>query len=72
MIDRLRVVMILVDHLESKRIPFGVGPNSRMNKAVREWLNAKAARSPDSRKSRFKQIGPGAVRELLKQVRALR
>lgn len=72
MIDRLRFVMILVDHLNFKGVPFGVGPNSRMNKAVREWLNDKAARSPDPRKSRFKQIGPGAVRELLKQVRALR
>lgn len=61
--------MILVDRLMSDGMRFGVGPNSRMNKAVRNWLNAKAKRSPDTRKSRRKQITPTAVRALLKQVR---
>ena len=72
MIGRLRAVMILVDRLVSDGIPFGVGPNSKMNKAVQNWLNAKAEQSADIRKSRRKVITPGAVRELLKQVRALR
>jgi hypothetical protein len=72
MIARMRAVMILVDRLVSDGVPFRVGPNSKMNKAVHNWLNAKAARSPDIRKSRRKVITPGAVRELLKQVRALR
>jgi hypothetical protein len=69
MTTRLRVIMILVDRLVSDGIPFRVGPNSKMNKAVRLWLNAKAKRSSDNRKSRRKQIGPTAVRALLKQVR---
>jgi hypothetical protein len=72
MIGRLRAVMILVDRLVSDGVPFGVGPNSKMNKAVHCWLNAKAERSADTRKSRLKAITPGAVRELLKQVRSLR
>ena len=72
MIGRLRAVMILVDRLSSDGIPFGVGPNSKMNKAVHDWLNAKAEKSADTRKSRTKAITRGAVRELLKQVRALR
>jgi hypothetical protein len=72
MIGRLRAVMILVDRLVSNGIPFGVGPNSRMNQAVHTWLNAKAEQSTDIKKSRRKLITPGAVRELLKQVRALR
>lgn len=70
MINRLRAVMIVVDRLMSDGMPFGVGPNSKMNKAVRNWLNAKAERSPDTRKSRRTQITPTAVRALLKQVRA--
>jgi hypothetical protein len=72
MIGRLRAVTILVDRLVANGVPFGVGPNSRMNKAVRNWLNAKAERTADTRKSRRKAITPGAVRELLKQVRAFR
>jgi hypothetical protein len=72
MIGRLRAVIILVDRLVSEGIPFGVGPNSKMNKAVHKWLNSKAEKSADIRKSRRKAITPGAVRELLKQVRALR
>jgi hypothetical protein len=72
MIHRLRAVIILIDRLVSDGVPFGVGPNSRMNKAVHDWLNAKAKQSADIRKSRRKKITPGAVCELLKQVRALR
>jgi hypothetical protein len=70
MIPRLQAAMIVVDRLKADGIPFGVGPNSKMNKAVREWLNEKARRSTDPRPSRRKQIGPTAVRELLKQVKA--
>lgn len=70
MINRLRAVMIVVDRLMSDGVPFGVGPNSRMNKAVRKWLNDKAQRSPDTRESRRKEITPTAVRSLLKQVKA--
>lgn len=70
MISRLRTVIILVDHLKAAGVPFGVGPNSIMNKKVRKWLNEKASRSPDTRQSRRKQISGTAVRELLKQVRA--
>jgi hypothetical protein len=72
MINRLRAVMIVVDRLVSDGVPFAVGVNSKMNKAVRSWLHSKSERSPDNRKSRRKQITSGAVRELLKQVRALR
>lgn len=69
MIARLRAVMILVDRLMSDGVPFGVGPNSKMNNAVRNWLNERARRSPDPRGSRRKQITPTAVRALLKQVK---
>ncbi len=68
MINRLRAVTILVDRLMSDGMPFAVGPNSKMNKAVRIWLNAKAKRSPDLRKSRRREITPTAVRALLRQV----
>jgi len=70
MTNRLRAVMIVVDRLMSEGVPFGVGPNSRMNKAVLKWLNDRAKRSGDSRKSRRKEITPTAVRALLKQVKA--
>jgi len=70
MVDRVQAVMILVNRLLAEGMPFGVGPNSRMNKAVREWLNERTSRSLDLRKSRRKQITPTAVRELLKQVKA--
>ena len=70
MTNRLRAVMIVVDRLTSEGVPFGVGPNSRMNKAVLKWLNDRAKRSGDSRKSRRKEITPTAVRALLKQVKA--
>ena len=70
MVNRLRSVMIVVDRLMSEGVPFGVGPNSRMNKAVRRWLNDRAKQSPDRRKSRRKEVTPTAVRALLKQVKA--
>lgn len=69
MTNRLRAAMIVVDRLMADGVPFGVGPNSRMNKAVREWLNDRARRSPDHRPSRRREITPTAVRALLKQVR---
>jgi hypothetical protein len=70
MVPRLRAAMIVVDRLVADGVPFAVGPNSQMNKAVQKWLNDRASRSPDPRVSRRKQITPTAVRELLKQVRA--
>jgi hypothetical protein len=72
MTERMHFALVMVGSFEAKGIPFGVAPNSKMNKALRKWLNEKAARSPEERKSRRKQITPGAVRELLKQVKALR
>jgi hypothetical protein len=71
MIARLKAVLILVDRLGADGVPFGVGPNSKMNRLVREWLNASSERSPDPRKSRKKLITQGAVRNILKQVRVL-
>jgi hypothetical protein len=70
MIARLRAVMIVVDRLIADGVPFGVGPNSKMNKAIRIWLNERAKRSPDTRVSRRKQITPTAVRQLLRHVGA--
>jgi hypothetical protein len=70
MIERSRAVMILVDRLIAEGVPPGVGPNSKMNRAVRTWLNKRAGRSTDPRRSRRKDIGATAVRELLKQIRA--
>ena len=70
MLARLRVVMIVVDRLTAEGVPFGTGPRSRMNKKVRDWLNERARRSPDTRKSRRKEITPAAVRALLRQVGA--
>jgi hypothetical protein len=62
--------MIVVDRLMAEGVPFGFGPNSRMNKEVRKWLNERASRSPDPRPSRRALIGATAVRKLLKQVKA--
>ncbi len=70
MTARLRAVMIVVDRLVAEGVPFGVGPNSRMNKEVRRWLNERASRSSDPRPSRREPIGATAVRKLLKQVKA--
>ena len=71
MTARLKAVVILVDRLMADGIPFGVGPNSKMNRLVQEWLNMRVKQSTDTRKSRSTPITQGAVRELLKQVRAL-
>jgi hypothetical protein len=71
-VERFRFVLIVVEWLESIGIPFGVAPDSKMNKALRKWLNDKAKCSRDPRISRRPPITPDAVRELLKQVRAFR
>ncbi|RZN32304.1 hypothetical protein [Bradyrhizobium sp. Leo121] len=71
MINRLRAVDVFIQRAMADGTPFAVGPNSLMNRKVREWLNAKAARTTDDRKSRRKQITAGAVRALLRQIRAL-
>ena len=72
MVERYRAAAIMVDWLEANGVPFGVGRNSRMNKALRTLLNEQAKRSTDTRKSRRKQITTGAVRALLKEIRAHR
>jgi uncharacterized protein with von Willebrand factor type A (vWA) domain len=72
MIDRLRTITVLVDHLQREGIPFATSRNSRMNKAVRKWINEKTAASSDPRKSRRKQLSADGVQELLKQVSKLR
>jgi hypothetical protein len=72
MVERFREAAIAVDMLESKGIPFGVCPTSRMNKALQKFLNDKAAQSKDGRKSRRKKIGPGAVQDVLRKIRQLR
>ena len=66
-----RIVLALVDRRRAKRVPFGTGPNSRMNKFVREDLNKMVARSRDSRKSRSKQVTAGALRYVLRQIKGL-
>jgi hypothetical protein len=66
-----RIMLALVDRHRAEGVPFGTGPNSRMNKLVREDLNKMAARSRDSRKSRPKQWTAGAVRYLLRQIKGL-
>jgi hypothetical protein len=71
MVARLRVVIVIVDRLMTDGVPFAVGPNSKMNRMVRDWLNEKAATTKDDRKSRGKKISAGAVRALLRQVRPL-
>jgi phage terminase Nu1 subunit (DNA packaging protein) len=72
MTDRLRSVAILVDHWEHQGVPFGTARGSRMNKAVRKWLNERMAETKDGRKSRREIIGEDAVMVLLKQVAELR
>jgi hypothetical protein len=69
MIDRLRAVDVFVRREMADGTPFAVGRNSLMNRKVREWLNARAARTTDERKSRSKRITADAVRGLLRQVR---
>jgi len=71
MLFRLRVVLALVDRHRAEGVPFGTGPNSRMNKLVLEDLNKMAARSRDSRKSRSTPVTAGAVRYVLRQIKGL-
>lgn len=72
MVERFRAAAIMVDALESKGVPFGVGPNSRMNKELLKLLNEEARLSVDSRKSRRKEITAGAVRSLLREIDKIR
>lgn len=71
MLFRLRVVLALVDRRRAEGVPFGTGPNSRMNKLVLEDLNKMAARSRDSRTSRCKPVTAGAMRYILRQIKGL-
>jgi hypothetical protein len=71
MVERFRTATSIVDGLLSKGVPFGVSPNSRMNKELRKVLNEQARQSSDIRKSRRKEIGPGATRQLLRQIKTL-
>jgi hypothetical protein len=72
MVERFHTAASIVDELLSKGMPFGVGPNSRMNKELRRLLNEQARQSSDDRKSRRKQIGEGATRQLLRKIRTMR
>ena len=72
MIDRLRAADVIVERELADGTPFKAGRNSVMNRKIKEWLNAKAARTKDDRKSRKKLIGSDAVRNLLRQLKALR
>jgi hypothetical protein len=71
MVFRMRVVLALVDRRRAEGVPFGTGPNSRMNKLVLEDLNRMAARSRDSRTSRCKQVTASAMRYILRQIKEL-
>lgn len=71
MTERLRSVQIVVNRLRSEGIRFATSRNSRMNKLVREWLNERAATSPDTRKSRRKELSADAVQYILKQIKGL-
>ena len=71
MVFRLRVVLALVDRRRAEGVPFGTGPNSRMNKLVLEDLNRMAARSRDSRTSRCKQVTASTMRYILRQIKDL-
>jgi hypothetical protein len=71
MLYRRRVVLALVDRRRAEGVPFGTGPNSRMNKLVLEDLNKMAARSRDSRKSRSTPVTAGALRSVLRQIKGL-
>jgi hypothetical protein len=72
MLERFRAAVIMVDALEANGVPFGVGPNSKMNKELLKFLNEQARQSTDSRKSRRKQITAGAVRSLLREINKMR
>jgi hypothetical protein len=71
MLFRLRVVLALVDRHRAEGVPFGTGPNGRMNRLVLEDLNKMAARSRDSRKSRRKQVTASTMRYILRQIKGL-
>jgi hypothetical protein len=71
MLGRQRVVCIIVDRLIAEGVGFATARDSQMNKLVREWLNGRAARSCDRSKSRSKQVGPDAVKYVLKQIKGL-
>ena len=71
MLERLRVMQIIVDRLVADGVPFATSRNSRMNKLVREYLNEMAARSRDKSESRCKKIGADAVQRLLRQIKGL-
>ena len=71
MLERLRVGSLIVDRLRAEGVPFATGRNSRMNKLVRERLNEMAARSPDARKSRRKQVSADAVQDMLRKIKEL-
>jgi hypothetical protein len=72
MVERFRAATTIVETLESKGVPFGVGRNSRMNKELHKLLNQEARQSADCRKSRRKQITADAVRQVLRQIKAMR
>lgn len=72
MVERFHTAATIVDDLLSKGVPFGVGPNSRMNKELRRRLNEQARQSSDERKSRRKPIGEGGARQWLKKIRTMR
>ena len=71
-VERFREATIIVEWLESQGVPFGVCPNSRMNKALLRWLNEQSGQSNDHRKSRRKKIKAGAMQDLLRKIRQLR
>jgi hypothetical protein len=70
--ERIRRVIIYVEHLENEGVPFATARNSIMNKRVREWINGRMKESNDPRKSRRGTISADAVTDLLKQMAALR
>ena len=71
MLERLRVMQIIVDRLVADGVPFATSRNSRMNKLVREYLNEMPERSRDKSESRCKKIGADAVQRPLKQIKGL-
>jgi hypothetical protein len=66
-----RIMLALVDRHRAEGVPFDTRPNSRMNQLVREDLNKLAARSRDSRKSRYKPVSARAVQYRLSQIKGL-
>jgi hypothetical protein len=62
MVQRLRFVLRLVRALEARGIPFGVSPNSRMNKLVRKvQIPEQAARDSGMMSPTHSEIIPPAV-----------